>query len=129
MREDPRYRFLTGSVHWFRLYVRRRTCRHTEIFSKTLLLSSDMRSEGSIAIVKKFDFDFFFYEFRFYRVIQIIHSATVGCRSRPWLAGQPPDATSHCRYSQTLALFFSSLSEQLVTRIDVHLYSGDVSVY
>ena len=30
-----------------------------------LLLSSDIRSEGSIAIVKKFDFDFF-YDFWFY---------------------------------------------------------------
>ena len=35
-----------------------RTDRQRHIFSKTLLLSSDITSEGSIAIVKKFDFDF-----------------------------------------------------------------------
>ena len=64
-----------------------------------------------------------------YRIIQIIRSATDDCPSRPWLASQPPDATSHCHYFETLALFFSSVSEQLVMCIDIHLYSGDVSVY
>ena len=29
LREDPRYRFWTRSVNWFRLYVRRRSDRHT----------------------------------------------------------------------------------------------------
>ena len=38
------------------------TDRQTHTY--TFLLSSDIRSEGSIAIVKKFDFDFF-YGFRF----------------------------------------------------------------
>ena len=65
-----------------------------------------------------------------YRVIQIIGAATDGCRSRPWLPGQPPDATLHYRYSQTLALFFSSVSEQLVMHIDIHLaYTADTLVF
>ena len=36
-------------------------CNYSLIFVRifTFLLSSDIRSEGSIAIVKKFDFDFF----------------------------------------------------------------------
>ena len=55
--------------------------------------------------------------------------ATDGRRSRPCLAGQPPDAMSQCRYSQTLTLFFSSVSEQVVSRIDVHLHSREVSVH
>ena len=64
-----------------------------------------------------------------YRVIQILRTATDGCRSQPWLAGRLPHGASNCRCSQILTLFFSSVSKLLVTRIDVHLQNGDVSIY
>ena len=47
----------------------------------------------------------------YYRVIHILRAATDGCRSRPCLACPPLHGASNCRCSQTLALFFSSVSE------------------
>ena len=41
----------------------------------------------------------------------IMRAATDGCRSRPCLACPPLHGASNCRYSQTLALSFSSVSE------------------
>ena len=67
-----------------------------------------------------------------YRVIHILRAATDGCRSRPCMAGPLPHGASNCRCPQTLALFFSSVSEEgiiLVMRIDVSLQNGDVSIY
>ena len=46
-----------------------------------------------------------------YRVIYTLGVATDGCRSRPCLACPPLHGASNCRCSQTLALFFSSVSE------------------
>ena len=46
-----------------------------------------------------------------YRVVHILGPATDGCRSRPCLACPPLHGASNCRCSQTLALFFSTVSE------------------
>ena len=65
-----------------------------------------------------------------YTVIQILCAATDGCCLQPWLAGQMPNGASILPLlPNTRSIFFSSVSEELVTRIDVHLQSGDISVY
>ena len=64
-----------------------------------------------------------------YRVIQILCAYTDDCRRglglpTDWLAGQYTGAAS--KHS---LCYFSLFSEQMVTRIDVHLQSEDASVY
>ena len=61
-------------------------------------------------------------------LIHILGTATEGCRSQPCLVCPPLHGASNCHCSQTLALFFSCF-RVIVTRIDVHLQNGDVSVY
>ena len=60
--------------------------------------------------------------------MHLIRSATDGCRSRPWLAGQLPDVTSHCRYFQTLALFFSSVFDNW-SRASKYIYTAETLVF
>ena len=64
-----------------------------------------------------------------YRVSQILCAATEGCRSWPgflvgWLPGLHADTAPKHQFC-----YFSSLSEEMVMRIDVHLQSGNVSIY